>query len=146
VKDVVDHISLETSVHATESKERVYEALGHLGIPQERWTEHRAMGHHGNAIVILNAHVERAEEIQSFLESPFIISLADVIADTLPERVDDKGHVYIRADKQDLLQGIYSLQDRGDVRMVLKIISYPQKRHKVIRYATHLLRGGHEGD
>ncbi|HHN81392.1 MAG TPA: hypothetical protein ENN11_02070 [Methanomicrobia archaeon] len=146
MKGVVDHISLETSVHATESKEKVYAALGHLGIPPERWSEQRTMGHHGNAIVILSARVESTEEILSFLGSPFILSLSDVIIDTLPERVDDKGHIYIRADKQDLFQGIYSLQDRGDVRVVLKIISYPQKREKVIRYATHILRGGHEGD
>ncbi len=138
MKKVIEYITIETFIHATESTEKVLMALENLGIPGKSATLEEMSGYHGNVIIVVRYLLKRQQEKNAFLRSPFIMSLREDILETLDSRVDDKGQLYIRADKQDLFENNYSIKDRGDVKMAIKVLAYPMKREKVIENAKKL--------
>ncbi len=139
MRKIVDYISIETFAHATESPEKVLDALLHVVLFKEAVTSECMVGHFGNEIVAMKATLSRSQEVQAFFSSPFIRAVRRQLLESLDRRVDDKGKLFIRADKQDLYTGEYRLDDRGDVRIVAKLLSFPFRREMVIRNAQELL-------
>lgn len=139
MRKIVDHIHIETFAHATESTEKVLDALLRVALFKEAVTSERMVGHFGNDIVAMKATLSRSREVRAFFSSPFIAAVSRELLDSLERRLDDKGNLFIRADKQDLYREEYRLDNRGDVRMVVKILSFPSRRETVIRNAQELL-------
>jgi len=135
---LVERIEIETFSHATESLEKVLGALSNMGIPKSSIKIEHTTGHYGNDIDILRANIRGKERIRAFLGSPLFSSIRPVILDTLSKRIDDKGFLYFRMDKQDLFNSIYRLHDRGDVRVFIKILAFPSKKEKVLENAKEL--------
>lgn len=146
MKRLVERIEVETFAHATESLEKVMEALERAGVPSGSISVEKTKGHYGNDINVLRANISRSAGMRVFFDSSFFSNIKSEILNTLPERVDDKGFLYLRMDKQDLFNGIYRLNDRGDVRVFIKILAYPSKREKVIENAKELFGHRPEGD
>jgi len=142
---VINHIEIETFVHATESLEKVNRCLGYFGLDMGQYKAEEMEGHYGNPILMLHAKVSKKRDIDSFLSSPFLFSTRSEICDTLEMRVDDEGLLYVRADKQDLCEDALILCDRGDIRISMKFLAYPQRRDTVIQNARKLLCDRPEG-
>jgi RNA binding exosome subunit len=139
LKKTVGHVSVETFVHATQATEKVLAALAPLALQPEAVTLEESTGHHGNPIVVVHALVTRSRDIAAFFSSPFVSAGRQELSETLDARLDEKGMLFVRADKQDLYRGAYRLNDRGDVRVVVKLLSFPFRRDRVMQHAQELL-------
>lgn len=125
--------------------EKVIEAVSKMRLPKEAIMIEKTQGHYGNEIHVLKANIKRPAQIRAFFDSPFFLSIRKDLYDTIPERMDEKGFLYFRTDKQDLALDIFRLNDRGDVRAFIKILSYPFRREKVIENAKKLFGDRPEG-
>lgn len=130
----IDHITLQALCHATESEDKVLEAL-HVLYPHFKKQE--ATGHFGNPIYIFEAHVSRKKELRDLL-SLVKKELAPQLGKNIRRRVDRKGNLYIRVDKQELACKNLVVNDRGDVKIVIHIQSYPFRLEDAIQYAEDL--------
>ncbi|HOP09451.1 MAG TPA: RNA-binding domain-containing protein [Candidatus Methanofastidiosa archaeon] len=138
MKRLVERIEIETFSHATESLEKVLGTISKMGVPRESIQIEHTNGHYGNEILILRVDIKDEDDIKAFFGSTLFLSIRSEIFDTLPERVDDRGFLYFRMDKQDLFNDVYRLHDRGDIRIFVKILAFPSNRKKVIENAKQL--------
>lgn len=133
----VKSIELRTYVHATEEKERVLQALKSI-IGGEEWrdselVEERYEGHYGNPVTVLTVRVEDAERATRILKS--IVSRlprpdAMILLDTLEDRVDGAGNLYLRLSKQDAYLGKLALYEADDVVRVT--VGYQGRRSRAL--------------
>ena len=129
-----DFISIQTLCHATESEDKVLEAVKRL---YPTFTRQSVKGHFGNPIVLFEAHIKRKKEITPVLELLKEKVSSEVVQD-LHRRVDKKGNIYIRLDKQELYQGKYILKDSGEVKIIIHIQYYPTEGKDAVYYAKNL--------
>lgn len=123
-------------VHATEEEQRVLDALRVLlpeGVKIHR-SEFR--GHHGNPIVSLEARVGRKKSMRE-LWKRILVKLRsgelEKLAQSVPSRVDETCHFYLRFDKQLAHAGELVLTGSGDaIHLRLKVEAYPAKREVAI--------------
>jgi RNA binding exosome subunit len=138
MKRLIERIEIETFSHATESLEKVLGTLSKLGVPKDSVRIEQTSGHYGNEILVLKANIRRTDRIDDFLGSEVFLSIRQRILESLSDRVDDKGFLYFRMDKQDLFKDVYRLNDRGDVRIFIKILAFPSNRKRVIENVKQL--------
>lgn len=124
------YIDLRAFCYATEAESRVESALRTL-LPEDVQIERSAgEGHHGDPIVILQARVERASEIEHVFERlQEGFDVAGLEAE-LEDRVDENNSLFLQIDKQAAAQGSVRLGDGITVRA--KIEAYPAKREKAV--------------
>ncbi len=139
----VSRIEARVYVHATESKEKVLQALLNLfpeDVREELVIEEEMYeGHYGNPIVVLTARLE-GENARKALES--ILSrmrAADIryLEGSLDERVDKSGAMYFRVSKQDAYLGEVSIYEADDVIRIS--VHYHGGRRKALKEYKELL-------
>lgn len=127
----VDSISIQTLCHATEEEERVLEAVQRL---YPAFKKRKARGYFKNPIYFFEAHITTRKKVQ-----PVLALLEEKVAPQLKgdlhRRVDGKGNIYIRLDKQELYKGNYLLKDSGEVKIVIHMKYYPSKEKDVVQHA-----------
>jgi RNA binding exosome subunit len=125
------YLAFRTLVHATESEEKVFEAM-RSATSLEELSRTEVQGHHGNAIVILEGEIKRSREIDGFFKRMDGKALEEIIK-SLDQRVDDDCHIYFRLDKQEAYQGRITLAEHEDFIQVRGTIrSYPKNRDSAI--------------
>jgi RNA binding exosome subunit len=129
----IDHISIQCLCHATESEEKVLSGLKQLYPSFEKRT---AKGYFGNPIFIFSAHLTRKKEIEKTLS--VLTCLSPSIARDLERRVDRKGNIFIRLDKQELYGHNFILKDQGEVKITIHMRFYPQKGKDAMQYAKEV--------
>jgi hypothetical protein len=129
----VDHILIQGLCHATESEEKVLSALSQLYPSFEKQT---AKGYFGNPISIFTAHLTRKKEIEGALST--IKRLFPTLSTDLERRVDKKGNIFIRLDKQELYSHNFILKDNGEVKITIHMQFYPQKGKDAMYYAKEV--------
>jgi RNA binding exosome subunit len=130
----IDHISIQTLCHATEDENKVRAALQRL---YPHFEKRGATGYFGNPIHIFETKITRKREIAALLRL-LKENLASTLRNDLMRRMDEKGSLYIRLDKQELYQGSLVLRDRGDVKVIIHIQSYPFRPEDAIHYAEEV--------
>lgn len=130
----IDFASIQTFCHATESEEKVLEALQKL---YPFFEKKKAAGHFGNPILVLEAHLTRRREIDTLIKL-LKGDVASQLVSDLERRMDEKGNIYIRLDKQALYRGNLVLKDSGEVKVTLHIQSYPSSAEGARDYAESL--------
>ncbi|KYK33648.1 MAG: hypothetical protein HXS48_25980 [Theionarchaea archaeon] len=128
----IEFISIQILCHATESEDKVLKAVRRL---YPSFKKRKATGYFGNPIYVFDAHIKRKKEIAAVVDllKEKCASLKDV-----RRRIDEKGNLYIRLDKQELYQGRYVLEDSGDVKIIIHITSYPFNLEDAISYAEEV--------
>jgi RNA-binding protein len=124
-------LAFRTFSHATESEERVEQALRFVSGTDKIETS-RSVGYHGNPIVIKEARITESRKIKSFFDS---LDKQEVrkLLDTLENRVDDDSFFFLRLDKQAAFMGVFKMADNEDIIAVRgKIKSYPQSRENAV--------------
>ncbi|MBU7042293.1 MAG: hypothetical protein HXS47_01785 [Theionarchaea archaeon] len=129
----IDHISIQCLCHATESEEKVLSALSQLHSSFEKQT---AKGYFGNPISIFSARLTRKKEIKKTLS--VIQCLSSSLSRDLRRRVDKKGNIFIRLDKQELYCHNLILKDDGEVKITIHMLFYPKKSEDAIYYAKEV--------
>jgi len=119
----IQSVEVSTIAHATEDPIKVDRALLALlqGINQQ-FTRHFLEGHHGNPIVKIETRLanDNANQFARLLirklpESERLLLLRD-----LELHSDDDGNLFIRVDKQKLLQGDFRMAEDDPVRVRIK--------------------------
>ncbi len=141
-------LELTTSAHATEDLAKVKQALLNL-IPREyreniKIEEVKYEGHYGNPIIRLKVLVKgkKANEIFNYIISNLSESDRNILKVTLKNRVDERGHLYLRISKQDALQGKITLYEGDDVVRIVVTIDYPATLERVGKLLEEAAKSG----
>ena len=124
----VRSLELQAICHATESPEKVRQALLNLLPPGLRSKvgieENQAKGHHGNPITLMRTVLSGRDAEEAFTWLLGRLSRDDMrlLELSMEQRVDKGGHLYLRLDKQEAYRGRVAMGSGGDViRLVASI-------------------------
>ncbi len=131
------YLDLRAFCYATEDDARVEAALRTLlpdEFPIDRSTTE---GHHGDRIVVLEARVERADDVRTVLEHILATATVTELEHTLTERMDEDCAFFVRLDKQAAFRGSVRL-GRG-IQLRGKVEAYPANREAAIENLARYL-------
>ncbi|MFX1301524.1 MAG: RNA-binding domain-containing protein, partial [Promethearchaeota archaeon] len=121
-------IDVQALVHATEDEEKVKTAITNL-FPEEVHTllefkQNKVRGHFHNPIIRLEICLDQPVQAKLVVQSIGNRLLAEdrrEIAETFESRIDKKGHLFLRFDKQESYQGRLRILNQGDsLRLVIR--------------------------
>ena len=142
-------VAISTIAHATESEERLKDALN-LFIPEEIEIEsEEAEGHYGDSKVIFKVDIENRPDIRYFWDR-ILEMLNDEERDWLKrnavDRIADDCRLYLRFDKQFLIsEESLRFSDSGDVIHVrINVAAYPAKKDIAVEKIEGFLDSGLE--
>ena len=122
----VEEIEIRAVAHATENLEKVKQAVGTIlpeTQPPVEFTVTQTRGYYGNPIRVVVVKLSRPLDLNPLFHS-LVSHLAENtrtrIQGTLGERVDKKGSLYLRFDKQDGLQGSLQLRDDDPIHVRIR--------------------------
>ncbi len=120
-------LELEAFVHATESREKVEQALLRVA-PGARVEREARSGHFGQPLLILRARLREVGDVESVVGRLGAAAGPD-LADTASRRIDDQLRLYVRLDKQRAAAGeiVLSSQPVNDVIKLTAKIHAPGK-------------------
>lgn len=113
--------------YATESSNKVIEAIQYLLPPETQIDRSTTEGHYGDKIEIYTARIENADGVRHILDTVSHLLNDDTDAE---ERVDEDCTFHLRIDKQSAYNQEPSLGEGIDLSM--KMEAYPAKKHKAV--------------
>lgn len=136
---MIHNISYRTFVYGTENEDKVKEAVKTLfpnSSPQREETE----GYYKNPVLILQDKILKKGEIHDFIltlkESS---SRTDKILNNLHRKMDDKGNLFLRFDKQKAYLDELEIVEHGDsIHVKIKIAAYPARKDVALKLARKL--------
>ncbi len=127
------YIEFKTHCHATESLEKVKDAVENLVGQELEMEVAEAEGYYGNPIRILEGKIERNREMDDFFERLPKEFKAELLKD-LKKRTDDRCNFFFRVDKSRAYQNELVLTEGGNsIRVRARVESYPSKKKTAIR-------------
>jgi len=143
----IERIVVSAVVYSTEDREKVAMAMATLFPFEFEIVRTPAKGHFGNPIEYLEVEITKKKQIKEFWNN-LIKLLGDqrnYIINTLEERIDDQGQLFIRFDKQKAYLGEIEVTEKGDAVVVkAKLVTYPAKREKIVEFAKEILEKGYK--
>lgn len=135
---MIHNVSYRTFVYGTEDEEKVVSALTHIfptTLPEKEINEDA----YGNKIIVLSNRITKKRSIRdfiSFLNENLSGEDKNTIKKELSQRIDEKGNMFLRFDKQDAYDENIKLSYSGDVIHIrIKIASYPVSKENAIKVA-----------
>ncbi|MDY6780823.1 MAG: RNA-binding protein [Halobacteria archaeon] len=126
------YVDLRVFCYATESEDRVREAL-ELFLPPDAEVERaESEGHHGDTIAVLSSRVENADDVRHVFGKVMEAPESEEIEDEVDERVDDDCNFHLRLDKQAAYDGVVEIDSNGGIDLRAKAEAYPAKREKAV--------------
>ncbi|WP_297487278.1 RNA-binding protein [Thermococcus sp.] len=145
------HVRLTAFVQATESEERVLEAMSTF-VPEEIPDEdvlldvEEARGFFGNTIKVVNVEIKRSRAVRAFLRHlRELLSERDreYLLEHLDEKVDEEGTFYVRFNKQRAYLGEAEVDEGPDVIQVrIKVKAFPMRKEAVVKAIGEWLGNG----
>jgi len=137
---MIHNISYRVFVYGTENEEKVREAIKTLfpdSSPKTDITE----GHFKNQVLILNDKITKNREIKDFIK--LLINLDSKtkkrILNQLDNKMDEKGNLFLRFDKQRAYLGDLKIIEHGDaIHVKIKMAAYPAKKENAIKLAREI--------
>ncbi len=137
---MIHNISYRVFVYGTENEEKVREAVKTLfpnSIPEIENIE----GYFKNPILILHDKISKKREVKDFLKILEILdsSTKKRILNELNNKMDEKGNLFLRFDKQRAYLGDLKVIEHGDaVHVKIKIAAYPAKKENAMKLAREI--------
>jgi len=116
-------ITVSFFIHSTEDEERLLNLVqSKLGLESEEVSKERIAGHFGNEIVSVKAHVigSRAQVVATQIFGSLSKLARTSIREELEKSLDEHDALYLRLDRQSLLESSISLSDEEPIRIKLK--------------------------
>ncbi len=118
-------MSAETSfhLHATEDEERCLSAFTQvLNLDRQLFNRSVLVGHYGNDVKRYVAHLtgRQADEWSKYTLARIEEDQRRILASTVDRYIDEHGKLYIRLDKQSLMDGVLRLGASDAVRVKMK--------------------------
>ncbi len=132
-------VTVEIIVHATEDLKTILDAFEKLfEIKEEGFSKKNLTGHFENPITMLNAKITKtkAENFIKKLVMKIPKGQLDELIGDLENRIQNSA-LHVRLGKQDLIQGMVSLQEKDVIKLKIFMPIY-QKKNTLKNYA-HLL-------
>lgn len=132
-------VTVEIIVHATEDLKTILDAFEKLfEIKEEGFSKKNLTGHFENPITMLNAKITKtkAENFIKKLVMKIPKGQLDELIGDLENRIQNSS-LHVRLGKQDLIQGMVSLQEKDVIKLKIFMPIY-QKKNTLKNYA-HLL-------
>ena len=132
-------VTVEIIVHATEDLKTILDAFEKLfEVEEEGFSKKNLTGHFENPITMLNAKITKtkAENFIKKLVMKIPKGQLDELIGDLENRIQNSS-LHVRLGKQDLIQGVVSLQEKDVIKLKIFMPIY-QKKNTWKNYA-HLL-------
>ncbi len=132
-------VTVEIIVHATEDLKTILDAFEKLfEVKEEGFSKKNLTGHFENPITLLNAKITKtkAENFIKKLVMKIPKGQLDELIGDLENRIQNSS-LHVRLGKQDLIQGVVSLQEKDVIKLKIFMPIY-QKKNTLKNYA-HLL-------
>lgn len=139
---MIHNVSYRTFVYGTENREKVENAIKTLfphTSPQSELTE----GYYKNPVLILHDKIAKKGEINDFLKNLDKLKGSDKerILNQLKIKMDDKGNLFLRFDKQRAYLGDLKVIEHGDsIHVKIKIAAYPAKKEVALKIAEEIFK------
>lgn len=137
---MIHNLSYRAFVYGTENKEKVKKAIQTLfpsSEPQETLTE----GYYKNSVLILHDKIQKKSQIKDFIKILQGMKSPDKkrISRELDNKMDSKGNLFLRFDKQRAYLDELKIADHGDsIHVKIKIAAYPAKKEPALKLAREL--------
>lgn len=137
---MIHNISYRAFVYGTENEEKVREAIETLfqdSHPQKETVE----GYFKNPVLILHDKIEKKRETKEFIKllQKLDFSTKKRVINELNSKMDEKGNLFLRFDKQRAYLGDLKIVEHGDALHVkIKISTYPAKKEKAMELAMEI--------
>jgi RNA binding exosome subunit len=134
---MIHNISYRVFVYGTENDEKVKEAVQTLfpnSHPQTDTTE----GYFKNPVLILHDKITRKREIKEFVQilEQIDSSSKKQLLNQLENKMDERGNLFLRFDKQRAYLGDLKIIEHGDtIHVKINIAAYPAKKERAIELA-----------
>jgi RNA-binding protein len=137
---MIHNLSYRAFVYSTENEEKVREAIFTL-LPTAQPLKEITEGYHKNQVIILQGKTTKKREIKDFLGKLHDLkpSAKKRILRQLEDRMDARGNLFLRFDKQRAYLGDLKLVEHGDaLHLKLKIAAYPARKEEAIKVARQI--------
>ncbi|MFB3048140.1 MAG: RNA-binding domain-containing protein [Nitrosopumilaceae archaeon] len=132
-------VTVEIIVHATEDLKTILDAFEKLfEVKEEGFSKKNLTGHFENPITMLNAKITKtkAENFIKKLVMKIPKGQLDELIGDLENRIQNSS-LHVRLGKQDLIQGVVSLQEKDVIKLKIFMPIY-QKKNTLKNYANLL--------
>ena len=132
-------VTVEIIVHATEDLKTILDAFEKLfEVKEEGFSKKNLTGHFENPITMLNAKITKtkAENFIKKLVMKIPKGQLDELIGDLENRIQNSS-LHVRLGKQDLVQGVVSLQEKDVIKLKIFMPIY-QKKNTLKNYADLL--------
>ncbi len=132
-------VTVEIIVHATEDLKTILDAFEKLfEIKEEGFSKKNLTGHFENPITMLNAKItkKKAENFIQKLVMKMPKGQLDELIEDLENRIQNST-LHVRLGKQDLIQGVVSLQEKDVIKLKIFMPIY-QKKNTLKNYVDLL--------
>ena len=142
----ISQIEISVAVHSTENVDKVKKAVASL-LPEPPSTSDfkvkLAKGHYGNPIRLLTLTISnsnRAYFIFKDLVSRLPEEMKKITVNTLVDRMDSKGNLYLRFDKQSAVFRVLKIRDDDPIRTRIRFekkVDMPSLRQEILRVISN---------
>lgn len=139
---MIHNLSYRAFVYGTENEEKVREALFTL-LPTAQPIKEITEGYHKNQVIFLQGKITKKRETKDFLEKLRALkpSSKKRILRELEDKMDDRGNLFLRFDKQRAYLGDFKIVEHGDsLHLKLKIAAYPARKEEALKIARQIFK------
>lgn len=136
---MIHNISYRTFVYGTENEDKVKEAVKTL-FPNSSPQREEIEGYYKNPVLILHDKIVKKREINDFIQTlKESSSNTHKILNNLHRKMDDKGNLFLRFDKQKAYLDELEIVEHGDsIHVKIKIAAYPARKDVALKLARKL--------
>lgn len=137
---MIHNITYRVFVYGTENEEKVRESIKTL-FPNSHPQTDTIEGYFKNPVLILHDKIGKKRETKEFIK---ILQKMDSatkkrVLNELNNRMDEKGNLFLRFDKQRAYLGDLKIIEHGDsVHVKIKIAAYPAKKEIAMELAKEI--------
>ncbi|MDI6645155.1 MAG: RNA-binding protein [Methanobacteriaceae archaeon] len=138
---MIHNISYRVFVYGTENEEKVREAIKTL-FPNSLPEKDTNQGYYGNNVVVLHEKIDKKRDIRDLIKKfqNLDYDVKNQIIKGLNKKIDNKGNLFLRFDKQEAYLGNLVVVEHGDsIHLKIKIAAYPSRKDKAIKIAKEML-------
>ena len=125
---MIHNIKFRVFVYENEDVDELSQAILNI-LPEAEIEAEEAEGLTEDKIIILSGTVSKKRYTKEFFNLLLESVDLDKLNDDLERKMDEKGNWFLRFDKEDALDEIWTIKDSGDaIHLKIKIAAFPAKK------------------
>ena len=125
---MIHNIKFRAFVYEDESVDDISQAILNI-LPEAEIEAEEAEGMLDDRIIILSGRVSKKRYTKTFFNTLIEWTDLNKLNEDLERKMDEKGNWFLRFDKEDALEEIWTIKDSGDaIHLKIKIAAFPAKK------------------